>query len=124
MINYPNGRKYTSTQTPLKQPKKNKYNAVKTEVDGIVFDSRKEAQRYKELKLLEQVGEITNLHLQVPYELIAKSKYGMPMRYIADFVYESNGQVIVEDAKGVKTAVYRIKRRMMAEKYGIEIKET
>lgn len=124
MINYPNGRKYASSQTPLKQAKKSKYNAVKTEIDGIVFDSKKEAQRYKELKLLEQVGEITNLRLQVPYVLIAKSKYGMPIRYIADFVYEENGNEIVEDTKGYRTDVYKIKRRLMAEKYGIKIKET
>ena len=57
--------------------------------------------------------------------LIPKSKYGMPIRYIADFTYnDRNGQLIVEDAKGVKTPVYRLKRRMMAEIYNIEIKET
>lgn len=57
--------------------------------------------------------------------LIPKSKYGMPIRYIADFMYnDRNGQLIVEDAKGVKTPVYRLKRRMMAEIYNIEIKET
>lgn len=125
MINYPDGRKYTSTQTPPKRPKKSKYGAVKTEVDGIKFDSKHEALHYQELRLLEQAGEITNLRLQVPFELIPKSKYGMPIRYIADFTYNDlNGQLIVEDAKGVKTPVYRLKRRMMAEIYNIEIKET
>lgn len=125
MINYPDGRKYTSTQTPLIHPKKSKYGAVKTEVDGIMFDSKHEASRYQELRLLEQAGDISNLRLQVPFELIPKSKYGMPIRYIADFTYnDQNGQMIVEDAKGVKTAIYRLKRRMMAEKYNIEIKET
>ena len=125
MINYPDGRKYTSTQTPPKRPKKSKYGAVKTEVDGIKFDSKHEALRYQELRLLEQAGEITNLRLQVPFELIPKSKYGMPIRYIADFTYNDlNGQLIVEDAKGVKTPVYRLKRRMMAEIYNIDIKET
>lgn len=125
MINYPDGRKYTSAQTPPTKPKKSKYGAVKTEVDGIKFDSKHEAKRYQELRLLEQAGEITNLRLQVPFELIPKSKYGMPIRYIADFTYnDGNGQLIVEDAKGVKTPVYRIKRRLMAELKGIEIKET
>ncbi|MEQ2775068.1 DUF1064 domain-containing protein [[Clostridium] innocuum] len=125
MINYPDGRKYTSAQTPPTKPKKSKYGAVKTKVDGIMFDSKREASRYQELRLLEQVGEITNLRLQVPFELIPKSKYGMPIRYIADFTYNDlNGQLIVEDAKGVKTPVYRIKRRLMAELKGIEIKET
>lgn len=125
MINYPNGRKYTSSQATIQQHKKSKYGAVKTEVDGIMFDSKHEAMRYQELWLLERAGDISNLRLQVPFELIPKSKYGMPIRYIADFVYNDNSDnLIVEDAKGVKTPVYRLKRRMMAEKYGIEIKET
>lgn len=68
MINYPDGRKYTSTQTPPKRPKKSKYGAVKTEVDGIKFDSKHEALRYQELRLLEQAGEITNLRL--PLQII------------------------------------------------------
>lgn len=125
MINYPDGRKYTSGQTPPTKPKKSKYGAVKTEIDGIMFDSKHEAKRYQELRLLEQAGEIANLRLQVPFELIPKSKYGMPIRYIADFTYNDlNGQLIVEDAKGVKTPVYRLKRRLMAELKGIKIKET
>lgn len=125
MINYPNGQKCHVVETSLKQTKNSKYGAVKTEIDGIVFDSKHEASRYKELHLLERAGEITNLRLQVPFELIPKSKYGMPIRYIADFVYNDlNGSLIVEDAKGVKTLVYKLKRRIMAEKYGIEIKET
>lgn len=124
MINYPNGQKYTPSERPLGKPKKSKYNAVKTEVDGIKFDSKHEASRYRELRVLEQAGEITNLRLQVPFELIPKSKYGMPIRYVADFVYNENDQLIVEDAKGVKTPIYKLKKRMIAEKYGIEIKET
>lgn len=125
MINYPDGRKYTSALTPPTKPKKSKYGAVKTEIDGIMFDSKHEAKRYQELRLLEQAGEITNLRLQVPFELIPKSKHGMPIRYIADFTYnDQSGQLIVEDAKGVKTPVYRLKRRIMAEIYNIEIKET
>ena len=125
MIKYPDGREYTSRKTAPTQPKKSKYGAVKTEVDGITFASKHEASRYQVLWLLEQSGEITNLRLQVPFELIPKSKYGMPIRYIADFVYnDGNGCLIVEDAKGVKTPVYKLKRRLMAEKYGIEIKET
>lgn len=66
-INYPDGRKYTSAQTPPTKPKKSKYGAVKTEVDGIMFDSKREAKRYQELRLLEQAWEITNLRLQVPF---------------------------------------------------------
>lgn len=125
MINYPDGRKYTSAQTPPTKPKKSKYGAVKTEIDGIMFDSKHEAKRYQELRLLEQTGEITNLRLQVPYILFPKNKHGRALKYIADFTYnDGNGQLIVEDAKGVKTPVYRLKRRLMAELKGIEIKET
>lgn len=101
-----------------------KYKAKKTIVDNITFDSKKEAARYCELKLLERAKAISNLQLQVSYILIPKSKYGRAIKYVADFVYEENNQVIVEDVKGVKTPVYRLKKRLMAEQYGIEIKET
>ena len=123
MINYPNGHKPKQNKTSLKQAKKSKYGAIKTEIDGIMFDSKHEAKRYQELRLLEQAGEIENLRLQVPYELIEKSKYGRSIKYVADFVYSRNGLTVVEDAKGVRTPVYRLKKRMMAEKYGIQIRE-
>jgi len=119
MINCPNGHKPIN-----KQVKRSKYGAIKTEIEGIMFDSKHEAKRYQELRLLEQAGEIENLRLQVPYELIEKSKYGRSIKYVADFVYRRNGLTVVEDAKGVRTPVYRLKKRMMAEKYGIQIKET
>lgn len=105
--------------------RKNKYHAIKTEVDGIIFDSKKEAKRYGELKLLQRAGEISDLELQVPYILIKKSKYGRDIKYIADFVYkDKNGKVVVEDNKGVRTDVYKLKRRLMAEIYNIEIYES
>lgn len=125
MINYPDGRKYTSAQTPPTTPKKSKYGAVKTEADGIMFDSKREASRYQELRLLEQAGEIANLRLQVPYILFPKNEHGRALKYIADFVYnDDTGALVVEDAKGHSTDVYKIKRRLMAELKGIEIKET
>ena len=125
MINYPDGRKYTSAQTPTEKPKKSKYGAVKTEVDGIMFDSKREASRYQELRLREQAGEIANLRLQVPYILFPKNEHGRALKYIADFVYnDDTGALVVEDAKGHSTDVYKIKRRLMAELKGIEIKET
>lgn len=124
MINYPNGHKPKTSKTSLKQAKKSKYRAVKAEINGIMFDSKHEAARYQELRLLERAGEINSLRLQVPYELIEKSKYGRSIKYVADFVYNRNGLTVVEDAKGVRTPVYRLKKRMIAEKYGIEIKET
>ena len=100
-----------------------KYHAIRTEVDGIKFDSKKEAKIYSELKLLERAHEISNLQLQVPYVLIEKSKYGRQIKYVADFVYKEKGKTVVADAKGMRTDVYKLKKRMMAEKYGIEILE-
>ncbi len=101
-----------------------KYHAVRVEMDGIKFDSVKEAKRYKQLQLLERAGEIQNLRMQVPFILFEKNKYGRAIKYIADFVYEENGQTIVEDTKGYKTDVYKLKRRIMAEVHGVIIRET
>lgn len=103
--------------------KRSKYNARETWVDGIRFDSRKEAARWNQLVMLERAGVIMGLRRQVPYVLIDKSAHGRAIRYIADFAYMQDGQEVVEDAKGVKTPVYKLKRRMMAERYGIIIKE-
>lgn len=100
-----------------------KYHAKKTEVEGIVFDSKKEAERYQSLRLLERCGAIKNLKRQIPFLLIEKSVYGRAVKYVADFVYEEDGVEVVEDVKGYKTDVYKLKRRMMAEKYGIVIRE-
>lgn len=101
-----------------------KYHAKKETVDGITFASRKEASRYRQLKLLERAKAIQDLQMQVKFPLIPKSKYGREIRYIGDFVYYEDGHMVVEDTKGFKTDVYKLKKRLMAEKYGIEIKET
>ena len=101
----------------------NKYRNKKTIVDNITFDSKKEAMRYKHLKTFERVGLIQDLRLQVPYVLIDKTQYGRVVKYVADFVYIEDGQTVVEDVKGVKTDVYRLKKRLMAERYGIVIRE-
>lgn len=102
-----------------------KYHARRTTVDGIRFDSGKEARRYAELKLLERAGEIEDLELQHPFILIPKSAHGREVRYIADFVYRDlhSGKWVVEDVKGVKTPVYLLKKRILAE-LGVEITET
>jgi hypothetical protein len=109
-----------------------KYKNRKTTVDGIVFDSKKEAARYQELRLLERAGEIQDLRCQVPFELVpaqrdAKGKLvERPVKYLADFVYQdcATGERVVEDVKGYRTDVYKIKRRLMNHLYGIDIKET
>ena len=121
--------------------RKSKYGANKAEIDGITFDSRKEARRYKELKLLEQAGEITDLKLQVKFVLIPAQrepdtvgKRGGRIKgkllerecsYVADFVYTDNstGEQVVEDTKGMRTTEYIIKRKLMLYVYGIKIKE-
>lgn len=105
-----------------------KYHSKKTELDGITFDSRKEAQRYAELKLLERSGAIHNLQRQVRYELIpAQKKDGKTIErachYIADFVYEENGKTVVEDVKGYRTKEYVLKRKLMLQVHGIEVRE-
>ena len=107
-----------------KEAKKSKYNAIKTEVDGKVFDSIKEANRYKELKLLLKSGAIGFLELQVPYELNEGGSHSL--KYVADFVYidATTGKKIVEDCKGFKTDVYKKKKRLMKKVHGIVIKET
>lgn len=98
-----------------------KYRNKKTQVDMYVFDSVLEARRYKQLVLLERAGEIKNLKLQVPF-LLQESfrKNGKTYRkieYIADFVYEEKGRTIVEDTKGIKTDVFKIKQKLFEYKY-------
>jgi hypothetical protein len=102
-----------------------KYNNSKTVVDGISFDSQKEAARYQELKLFERAGEVSNIERQVEYQLIPKQPGERAVKYIADFRYKTKeGQLIVEDVKGYKTEVYKIKRKLMLYVHGIKIRET
>lgn len=116
----------------LGKEKQSKYKSEKTVIDGIEFDSRKEATRYAELKLLEKAGVIRNLCTQIRYELIPKQKRsdGKTERaccYVADFVYEKGARTVVEDVKGYRDgaayATFVIKRKLMLEKYGIEVEE-
>jgi hypothetical protein len=112
----------TARETVSEPQKPNKYRARKTEVDGIIFDSQREAVRYQELKLLEKAGEISNLELQVKFSLDIE---GVRIcNYIADFCYDEKGQVVVEDSKGVRTPSYRIKAKLMWALYRIRIRET
>ena len=107
-----------------------KYHSRKTTIDGITFDSRKEARRYQELRLMERGGLIHDLEHQVAFTLIPsqKSPQGRtierPVTYVADFVYSQDGEQIVEDCKGVRTPAYIIKRKLMLYVHGIRIKET
>lgn len=106
----------------------NKYHNTRITVDGMKFDSKKEYNRYCQLRTLERAGIIKNLERQVEYILIDKFKTpdGTQRKtsYIADFKYIENGEMIVEDVKGFKTDVYKLKKKMMFDKYGIWIRET
>ena len=104
---------------------KNKYGARKlTAPDGQVFDSVKEYHRWGCLRLLERAGKIKDLKRQVKFELIPKQEGERACNYIADFTYMENGELIVEDCKGFKTDVYKIKKKLMLMEHGIRIRET
>ena len=125
-----------------------KYGNRKVVVDGIEFDSRKEAQRYWELKLLQRAGKISDLQLQREFELIPAQyetypRYGKTGKrlqdgkrcveksctYKADFCYKQDGQLIVEDTKGYRDpasagyAKFVIKRKLMLWRHGIKVLE-
>lgn len=108
-----------------------KYRAKKVNTEEGVFDSMREYKRWILLKEREEKGEISNLQRQVTYQVMprltdenGKFKYH-PIKYVADFVYTDNatGKQIIEDSKGIKTEVYKIKKKLMYWQYKIEIKE-
>ena len=116
-----------------------KYTSRKVSCDGITFDSLKEARRFRELRLLETAGEISELQTQVQFVLIPAQyepdsigKRGGVNRgkliereccYVADFVYTKDGKQVVEDTKGFRTTDYIIKRKLMLYMHGIRIQE-
>lgn len=108
----------------------NKYHARKESLDGHTFDSAREARRYQELKFLMKAGEISDLELQKKYVLIPRQMGAdgkvaeRECAYFADFVYRDKaGNCVVEDAKGVRTKEYVIKRKLMLHVHGIRITE-
>lgn len=105
-----------------------KYKSRKHSIDGVVFDSKKEANRWFELVLLQKAGQVTDLKRQVKYELIPSQRVDGKVAeractYVADFVYKQNGKTVVEDTKGFKTKDYIIKRKLMLYIHGIRIVE-
>lgn len=99
-----------------------KYYNRKVVIDGITFDSRKEGNFYCELKMLRMAGEVIDFERQVTFELQPKFKHfgktERAIKYIADFVvHYKDGRTVVVDVKGDKTAVYRIKRKMLLFKH-------
>ena len=104
-------------------PYKSKYHAKKTEIDGIIFDSIKESRRYCELKLLVRGNVIRDLKLQPVYPMMVNGK--KICTYRGDFEYTENGVRVCEDVKGMKTPVYRLKRKLFLALYPeIEHRET
>ena len=99
----------------------NKYRNKKIVIDGIKFDSIAEGNRYRELKLLEKAGEITDLELQPLFILQDKFKKNnvnyKAITYRADFKYKENGEIIVEDVKGFETKEFKIKRKLFEYKF-------
>ena len=120
-----------------KAVKKSKYRAVKTTVDDKVFDSKKEAARYSQLETMQRVGLISDLkYKKADCTFLLTVNGDIVCKYIADFVYTElvitkdanemcwhKNKTIVEDVKGIKTAVYRLKKKLMKAVHGIEIKE-
>lgn len=106
--------------------RRNKYNAKKTVIDGHPFDSKREAERYCELKLFLKAGEIRNLVLQPRFLLQDKfvdkqGKTHKKIEYVADFLYiDKDDKAIVEDVKGVLTAVYKLKKKLFLNLYDSE----
>ncbi len=97
---------------------RHKFNAVRTEVDGITFASKKEAKRYKELVLLRENGDILFFLRQVPFHLPGNVKY------LCDYlIFWANGDVTFEDVKGMKTAMYILKKKQVEALYPIKIAE-
>ena len=110
-----------------------KYRNKKVLVDGVAFDSKKEAKRYRELKLMEDAGMISRLERQVKFDLLPNQKdpdgkvIERKVQYIADFVYVKNGKVCVEDVKGYRDGgayrVFVIKRKLMLYRFGLRVIE-
>jgi len=101
---------------------RSKYRNVRTEVDGIKFASRAEAKRYQELKILERAGEITRLDLQPRFDCWVNGN--KVCTYVSDFRYFTDVGQIIEDVKGMKTPVYKLKKKLVEACYpGVKIIE-
>lgn len=124
-------RPQKSDGSPCAPASKSKYHSQKVVIDGITFDSKKEGQRYSQLKMLEKAGLISDLRLQVPFELappvMIKGRRKPPLRYFADFRYIEDGQTVIEDCKSDitrKDSTYRVKIHLMKSVHGLDVIET
>tara|TARA_R100001082_G_C4353496_1_gene155700 strand:+ start:525 stop:899 length:375 start_codon:yes stop_codon:yes gene_type:complete len=110
--------------TRFKFKKSSKFGAKKTIVDGITFDSKWESERYGQLRAMERGGIVTDLELQVKYDIVVNDI--KICKYIADFVYKEespDGKIkeIVEDAKGFETPEFKLKKKLMKAVHNIDI---
>jgi len=116
---------------PIRVAPRSKYHTVPLEVDGIRFASTREARRYGELRMLERAGLIRDLTLQPSFDLhapnvIAATRWARGQvigRYRADFAYQTTDGTIIEDVKGVRTALYTWKKKHVEAEYGVRIVE-
>jgi hypothetical protein len=107
-----------------------KYRSTPTTIDGQNYRSKREAGRHQALLLLQRAGKIAGLVREVPFVLAPKVKIegedrARPaLRYVADFVYSTaEGVTVVEDAKGFRTPVYRVKKHLMKTVHGVDVLE-
>lgn len=117
-------RKFRKALDDAVSPRGGKFaNIKKIEVEGIIFHSPVEARRYVDLRQRERFGEISELERQVPYKFEENGRHCFT--YLADFVYRiaATGEQIVEDVKGMPTDIYRLKKKLIEARFGIEITE-
>jgi hypothetical protein len=98
---------------------RHKYNAQKTENQGLRFDSKKEARRYTDLRLLQRAGKVVMILRQVPFDLPGRVKYRVDFQ-----IFWADGTISFEDVKGMRTAEFIAKKKMVEDLYPVEIEET
>ena len=107
-----------------------KYGAIKTAIDGVVFDSKAEARRWSQLVLLQRAGGISDLKRQVKLELVpgvklhGEARARPAIRLVVDFQYRLAGQTVWEDCKGMETPLSRAKRHMAKALHGVDVRVT
>jgi len=99
----------------------NKYHARKCQIDGYTFDSLAEGRYYQGLKIMLTNGDIQNLEIHPPFAYVDNGKF--IFTYYADFRYTENGKVLIDDVKGVRTPVYKLKKKLIEARFGITIRE-
>lgn len=118
------GRPIVNLNAPKNLVKRPKYGNEVTIVDGVKIDSKLESNRYQELRLMQKSGDISGLARQVKINLIPKQAGERACDFVCDFVYTTrNGEKVYEDAKGVLTPTYIIKRKLMKWLHGITVRE-